>query len=287
MNSNTKAAVLFISGQSNATAHKQFLDEKDRVYEPMKNVWSLDREPNQSFDISDVTWSGWTSMGKNLGETQDHTASLAYFVAKKWQAAIDGGVKLPDLYIVQISIGSQGIINGMWNRDKEIILKPGVHGEADIALLPLSLHINRLVMKNLTAAGKNPEVIGWHWLGCEQEIWNEAYFRDDFSERYDYHFDVMRESMGGDVPTYLYKIVVRGGLEHFKLPFESEDIINQEIERQAKRLGARLTDPRNSPWWDPKDTLYFGVLASDRAHYVPKIQEWFADSFLDEIIPKK
>ena len=82
MKRDTKAAVLFINGQSNATAHQQFLSEEDRILTPMKNVFGLDRNPNQSFDITDVTWSGWTSMGKNLGESQDHTASLAYFVAK-------------------------------------------------------------------------------------------------------------------------------------------------------------------------------------------------------------
>ncbi|MBR2180271.1 MAG: hypothetical protein IJ949_00110 [Oscillospiraceae bacterium] len=284
MNKNTKAAVLFINGQSNATAHQQFLSEEDRVYDPMKNVFSLDRNPNQSLDISDVVWTGWTSMGKNLGETQDHTASLAYFVAKKWQAAIDAGKALPDLYIVQISIGSQGIINGMWNRDKAPIIKPGILGEADISLLPLALHINKLVMKNLTDAGKTPEVIGWHWLGCEQEIWHDAYLRDDFKKRYDYHFDIMRESMGGNVPTYLYKVVVRGGCEKFNLPLESESLINAEITRQANRFSAKIVDPRDCLYWDENDNLCYGVLASDRAHYVAKVQEWFADKFLGEII---
>lgn len=279
-----KVAVMFINGQSNATAHQQFLAEEDRVYEPMKNVFSLDRNPNQSLDNDDVVWSGWTSMGKNLGETQDHTASLAYFVAKKWQKAIDDGIDLPDLYIVQISFGSQGIINGMWNRDKEPVVLPGKLGEGDISLLPLALHTNQLVMKNLTDTGKNPKVIGWHWIGCEQEIWDEAYLRDDFKERYNYHFDKMRESMGGDVPTYLYKVVVRGGCERFNLPVIAEDLINNEITRQAKRLDAKLIDARKSPYWDEKDNLTYGVLASDRAHYLPFVHEWFADRFLEDII---
>ena len=284
MKKDTKAAVVFLSGQSNATAHQQFLVEEDKVLVPMKNVFGLDRNPNQSFDISDVVWSGWTSSGKNLGETQDHTASLAYFVAKKWQAAIDEGKNLPDLYIVQLSVGSQGIINGMWNRDKERVIKPGILGEADISLLPLALYIQSLALKNLRESGKNPEVIGWHWLGCEQEVWYEAYLREDFKERYDYHFDVMRKSMGGDVPTYLYKVVVRGGLERFELPLEAENYINAEIERQANRFGAKLIDPRNSPYWDSNDNLCYGILASDRAHYVPKLQEGFADEFMGDVL---
>lgn len=279
----TKACVLFISGQSNATAHLQYLKEEDKIYEPMKNVFSLDKNPNQSFDIEDVVWSGWTSMGKNLGETQDHTASLAYFVAKKWQAAIDAGKDLPNLYIVQISFGSQGIINGMWNRDKELVLKPGKLGEGDIALLPLALRTQKLAMENLTKGGLNPKVIGWHWLGCCQEIWNEAYLREDFNERYDYHFDQMIASMGGDVPVYLYQTVLKPACERFDLPLEAEDYINQALDRQAVRLGAKMNDVRKTPLWDENDPVTYGVLYSDRAHALPKVHEWFAERFLEDI----
>lgn len=283
MEKDTKAAVVFLSGQSNATAHKQFLPEKDRVYEPMKNVFSLDRNPNQSFDIDDVVWSGWKSGGKNLGESQDHTASFAYFLAKKWQTAIDAGAELPDLYIVHISIGSQGIINGMWNRDKEKVLTPGTGADIDISLLPLALHIQSLAMKNLCNAGKNPEVIGWHWIGSESEIGKEAYYRDDFRERYDYHFDVMRKSMGGDVPTYIYRICVLRDCEKYGIPTEAEEKVNAELERQAERIGATLVDPRNSPFWRD-DEFLFGVLYEDNAHYLPCVQEWFADEFLNKVI---
>lgn len=283
MEKDTKAAVVFLSGQSNATAHKQFLPEKDRVYEPMKNVFSLDRNPNQSFDIDDVVWSGWTSGGKNLGESQDHTASFAYFLAKKWQTAIDAGAELPDLYIVHISIGSQGIINGMWNRDKEKVLNPGTGADIDISLLPLAIHIQSLAMKNLCNEGKNPEVIGWHWIGSESEIGKEAYYRDDFRERYDYHFDVMRKSMGGDVPTYIYRICVLRDCEKYGIPTEAEEKVNAELERQAERIGATLVDPRNSPFWRD-DEFLFGVLYEDNAHYLPCVQEWFADEFLNKVI---
>ena len=59
----TKAAVVFVSGQSNAHAHGQFLAPEDRITVPLKNVFSLDRDPNQSFAITDVVWSGYTTAG--------------------------------------------------------------------------------------------------------------------------------------------------------------------------------------------------------------------------------
>ena len=280
----TKAAVLFINGQSNATAHQQYLPLNERVTMPLKNVFSLDRNPNQSFDIADVVWSGWTSCGKNLGETQDNTACLAHYFAKLWQNAIDSGKDLPDLYIVQISVGSQGIINGMWNRDKKKTLKPGILGEVDIALLPLATNINKLVMKNLTDSGKNPKIIGWHWIGCEQEIWDEAYLRDDFSERYTYHFDTMLSSMGENVPVYLYKTFLLGGCKRYNLPVFAMECINNEIISQAERLNAKVIDVRNCPHFDEADEEYYGILAEDRAHYLSFVQEWFATEFFNDVI---
>ena len=136
MRKETNAAVVFISGQSNAHAHGQIMKEEDRIVQQLCNVFSLDRNPNQSFDITDVVWSGFTTEGKNLGEVQDHTYCFAYYLAQLWQNAIDSGKELPDLYIVQISVGSQGIINGMWNPDKEKIMMPGKLGEVDISLFP-------------------------------------------------------------------------------------------------------------------------------------------------------
>ena len=228
-----KAAVLFISGQSNAHAHHQYLSEEEKITEPLKNVFALDRDPNQSFDIQDVVWSGFTTAGKNLGESQDHTASLAYHTALLWQNAIDNGMKLPDLYIVQVSIGSQGIINGMWNRDKEKVMKPGDLKNVDISLYPWALQVNRLAMENLKKQGFEPQVIGWHWIGSEQDILHAAYEREDFQERYDFFFDTMLEAIGAPCPLYLYKIFFQKVCPRFGVPVESVDHVNKALFHQC------------------------------------------------------
>ena len=82
---NPKKAVVFISGQSNAHAHGQKLTEEQQITEPLRNVFSLDRDPNQNYNLEKVVWSGFTTAGKNLGESQDHTASLGYHLANMWQ----------------------------------------------------------------------------------------------------------------------------------------------------------------------------------------------------------
>lgn len=274
----TKKAVVFISGQSNAHAHGQVIPEKDRITQPLSNVFSLDRDPNQSFDINRVVWSGFTTAGKNLGETQDHTCSFGYYLAKMWQAAIDNGAALPDLYIVQISIGSQGIINGMWNQNKAKILVPGPLGVADIALFPLAQHIYQLVMRDL----QDPLLLGFHWLGSEQEIWKEAYKSPELDERYNHFFDTMLSAIGAPCPVYFYETYLTLFCRHYGLPEEAAVGVNAAIYRQAERLGAKVVCARNSPFWN-SDAPGYGIFAPDNGHYTAQVQSWFAQQFYDEI----
>ncbi len=281
-----KAAVLFISGQSNAHAHGQAMKACDRIETPLKNVFSLDRNPNQSFDITDVVWSGFTTKGKNLGETQDDTYSFAYFFAKLWQNAVDLGACLPDLYIVQISIGSQGIVNGMWNPDTEKIMQPGVLGTVNISLFPWALQVNQLVLRHLSARGKNPFVIGWHWIGSEQDAWEGGFDRADFLQRYDYFFDSMLQSMGEPCSVYLYKLCFQKFCLEANISSRGIDVVNDALQRQCKRHDNMVfikTD--RCPYWD-ENAPHDGIFAADNAHYLPEVQQWFAKRFYTEIRKK-
>jgi len=279
-----KVAVVFINGQSNAHAHRQYLKEEEYITMPLKNVFSLDRNPNQSFDITDVVWSGFTTAGKNLGETQDNTASMAYYLAKLWQNAIDNGANLPDLYIVQISIGSQGIVNGMWNRDKEKVITPGPLKTVDISLFPLALNINRLVLDNLKKAGKTPVVIGWHWIGSEQEAGNRAYEQEGIHERYNYFFDSMMNSMGKKVPLYLYKLYTEKRCAQLGLPEEATKAINELLLSQSRRFtDVTVVKAENCPLWDANHPN-LGIFAEDNVHYLAGVHKWYAETFFEKII---
>lgn len=277
-------AVLFISGQSNAHAHQQVTKESERIVKPMKNVFGLDRNPNQSLDLTDVVWSGFTGEGKNLGETQDHTCSFAYYVAKSWQSAIDSGKELADLYIVQISIGSQGIVNGMWNPDKEPVLIPGDLGSVDISLYPLALKVNELAMSNLKKSGKNPIVIGWHWIGSEQDVRPGGYDREDFEKRYDDFFDSMLRSIGEPCPIFLYKLYLENYFAAKNYPDINIQAVNDVLRRQCERHDdATFVEMEKSPYWDAKDA-HNGIFAEDNAHYLAKVQQWIANRFYTSVM---
>lgn len=278
-----RVAVLFISGQSNAHGHGQRMTERDYINEPLRNVFSLDRNPNQSLDITDVVWSGFTTEGKNLGETQDNTYNFAYFFAKLWQGAIDRGETLPDLYIVQMSVGSQGIINGMWNPDKEKVLVPGTHLTSDISLFPFALHVNKLVMSNLKNSGKEPLPIGWHWLGSEQDVLEGGFDREDFESRYDYFFDEMLRAIGEPCPLYLYKVYLERFCHVNNFTDLGIPVVNRALERQCIRHNGRFILAEECPYWDETD-VHKGIYDVDDGHYLGKMQEWFAERFYAEII---
>ena len=72
-----KVAIFMLFGQSNATGHGVPMSDTDIIKEPLKNVWGLNREPNQSFDTERLKFSRYTSYGMNLAENQDNTYSVA------------------------------------------------------------------------------------------------------------------------------------------------------------------------------------------------------------------
>ena len=113
-----KAAVFILLGQSNAVGHGIPMAEEDIISTPLKNVYGLCREKNQSFENDRLYWDNYVSAGMNLAEEQDNTYSVANCLASLWQKHIDTGNEreLGDLYIVQIAIGAQGVTEGyMWN----------------------------------------------------------------------------------------------------------------------------------------------------------------------------
>lgn len=168
-----KAAVFILLGQSNAVGHGIPMEKKDIINTPLKNVFGLSRKENQSFDNKELVWSGYTSFDMNLAEEQDNTYSIVNCLATLWQKHIDEGNKanLPDLYIIQIAIGAQGVTDGyMWcpNREKKLI--PGKLGTVDISLFPFCEHIFGLLDDSFAKMDMGYEIIGLHWRGGENDI---------------------------------------------------------------------------------------------------------------------
>lgn len=288
MQNNDKAVVFVLLGQSNAVGHALPMSEEDKITKPMKNVFGLSRELNQSFDNKELRWSGYTSFGMNLAEEQDNTYSLANCLAQLWQDEIDRGNKrnLPDLYIVHIAIGAQGVTEDyMWNPNYEKKLIPGKLGTVDIALTPFTNHILSLLKDSFDKMGKTFEVMGIHWRGSENDTsasWEvlESTAKNIHSEI----FDGFCKSIGRDVPVILHLRVSHERCMDTDASGEAlkkMHYINQvfyELEKENEHVS--IFDVRECPYYI-YDVRGNGIFLEDVAHYTAQANWWVAEQIFN------
>lgn len=280
-----KIAVFMLFGQSNAVGHAMPMEENDIIKEPLKNVFGLNREPNQSFDTEKLKFTGYTSYGMNLAENQDNTYSIANCLATKWQADIDNGVELPDLYIIHIAIGAQGVY-GMWSPHRPKKLIPGKLGDVDVSMYPLAIHVLGLAKKYFEENELAPDFVGIHWRGGEQETWQHTNnLVGRLKEDYMTIFKGMREAIGADAPIVMHRmpfVQVMKNADPTGKCFDSMNYINGLFEEMATELApASVFDIRNCPMYD-ENAWDMGILRWDLIHYLGKANDWAAGEILKE-----
>ena len=282
-----KAAVFVRLGQSNAVGHGIPMDEKDKIKEPQKNVFGLSRTANQSYDNNELFWSGYTSFDMNLGEEQDDTYSVANCLAIEWQKELDKGEKLPDLYIVHIAIGAQGVTkNYMWYPDREKKLVPGVLGVADISLYSFTEHILSLALDSFEKMGIAADFIGVHWRGGEQDtLVLKEELEPVLKEIYEKIFSGLSDALGEEIPVVLPRIThAQRSLENDPegKVLESFYYINEVFcELCDENENMQIFDVRKAPFYR-SDERGNGILMEDIVHYTPKTNKWVAGEILKE-----
>ena len=287
-----KIAVFMLFGQSNAVGHRATMAEEDIIDTPLANVYGLHRDPNQSFDTDHLTFSGYTSHGMNLAETQDNTYSVANCLARLWQDEIDGGNPngLPDLYIVHIAIGSQGVY-GMWNPDREKVLIPGKLGQVNISMYPLAVHTLELFRAFMEEKGLEPEFVGMHWRGGEQETrLHVSELEEKLKDVYLRLFGGLREAMGYPVPVYMHLMPFKSCMTRIRPThhsYISMVYINALFEELCGELeDAHLFDVTRCPHYNPNVPDY-GLLRPDLIHFTGETNQWVAAEIFREFKGKR
>lgn len=285
MSNQKKAAVFVLLGQSNAVGHGIPMAEKDIIKVPLKNVFGLARSDNQSYDKDKLYWSGYTSFGMNLAEEQDNTYSLSNCLAKLWQDKIDSGDSdLPDLYIVQIAIGAQGITHSfMWypERDKKLI--PGKLGTCDISLYPFTMHILSLLDKSFKSIGKDYEIMGIRWRGGEEDVsQNREMLCNELDGLYDRMIDEFN-SLLSYPPIVFHRLCCDGrmnNLDHTGKYLDNMNYINNVFEKAARKYtNVSVFDIRRCPLYI-SDKSENGIFLQDCVHYRPEVNFWAAETVL-------
>lgn len=270
-----------VLGQSNAYAHGTLLPKEEQVTEPMKNVHGLSKESNLSYDLKDVKWGGYTTCGMNLGNSWDHTCSICNYFAKMWQAAIDGGRKLPDLYIIHIAIGGQGIAQfevrglNMWYPFREPVIEKLEGNEYNISLYPLTTEILSLAMMNLIGAGKHPKIIGLHWNQWETDCETGSNALNNFADNlrnlmWGFCTALGSDRQGSGIPIYLYRAFCeRYGMDRIQKINEIFNNMTKEYEK------CKVLDLEESGMYLPEPVTK-GIFLKDGVHYTPEAHKWFA-----------
>jgi len=281
-----KALVFMLFGQSNAVGHAVPMKPEDVIAEPLKNVFGLSRERNQFFENEELYWSGYTSAGMNLGETQDDTYSLANCLAKQWQDAVDRGEALPDLYVIHIAIGAQGVTEQfMWYPERPEKLVPGPLGTADISLFPLACHVLSLVPDSMKKIGKTPEYV-LHWRGGEEdELYSPDELRPKLRGIYDRMFEGFYAAAGVKFPVVIHKFCDEedsgGNCPGWEAELETALYINTVFDGiAADNDNISLFDARTLPAYD-RSKKYHGLFIDDGVHYTPDVNNQAAKKIID------
>ena len=224
----------------------------------------------------------------NLAEMQDDTYSIANCLAQAWQMEMDRGTELPDLYIVHIAIGAQGITERfMWYPDREKKLIPGPLSTVDISLYPFSQHILSLLDDSFRKMDKTYKIMGLHWLGGAEEmtipIVELSPVLDDIYRRF---FRDMRAAAGCEFPILLYKL---------EYPDRAMDLdpsgnylkrmyfINATFEYLSRTCkNVHIFDNRRIPFYDPSVRGNGLYQAEDVIHHTEKTNRWIAQWILDQ-----
>ena len=261
------------------------MEEQDKIIAPLSHVFGLTRENNQSYSNTSLTWSGYTSHGMNLAEEQDHTYSIANCLARQWQDAIDSGKELPDLYIVQIAVGAQGVTAPyMWHPDYPKVMIPGKLGTVKIALTPFTTHILSMLKDSIRARGAEPEIIGIHWRGGENDFYEGGeQYSPVLKQLYEQIFGGFYAALGEKAPTVFHQLVC---FERTKSTLELRNLyfINDLFAQMARENpNISLFDVRQFPDYQP-DVSGNGLFKADFVHFTPEVNQWVAGYILQQYL---
>ena len=286
-----KAAVFILLGQSNAVGHDLPMREEDKITVPLKYVFKADRAENQSLCSDSLIWSGYTSRGVNLAEEQDDTYSLANCLAAIWEKNAEPQ-NLPELYIIQIAIGAQGVTEGfMWNPDYPEKLIPGRLGTVDISLYSYTCRVLSRLNSFFKRQNREYEVIGLHWRGGEQDMMaKRSVLTSTLKSTYCTLFDGFCKSLGKRPNIFLHRLYCFELANMFDPTggyLKNTEYINNVFDELAEENeNIKIFSFSDYPKFCEKQKSY-GLFNEDMVHYTAEANLWAAEKILNDFTGSK
>jgi hypothetical protein len=285
------AAFYLDAGQSNSEAWGLALAPADQINTPLSNVFVLNNT-NQTYNITDVTWTGYVSGNAMIGDNPNtQRPTIAYHVAREWQRRINAGEALPNLYILHVAHGSQGIHPslggaGMWSY---------LRSDTDIgSYYHMTRHLLSLAIRNLLTAGKNVRFLNVNLNLWENEIAFSQEAADEMTGSFRTIVNGFSEAVGADIPFTFW----RPRSLSYNSPARFVSVRDQIIALQASNpaqfslMDAGLHPDFQQEAYDTALANYlvngssaaapFGIFQGDNVHYLAKIYEWAAGLYIDK-----
>ncbi|MFJ1709424.1 discoidin domain-containing protein [Kitasatospora sp. NPDC088346] len=276
------APVLIALGQSNAASATQMSNPDDVAKcGNFTHVKGLKRTDNRMAGALNATWAPYTCAGTNMGaDIYPNSYSVASLTALRWEQAIKDGQSLPDLYVIHVAWGGQGIQeadapNNRWWPDRDQSDRESLH--------QLTLNTISNSLRALRDAGKTPRIIGMHWNQWEQEAHTGVTATISASHMQQAFRNVLDplQTITGTTgyPVFLYR--PRSTTFDATATQHVTDALTALANLPAPNP-YRLIDPAlattatGTPLYDPSAGPMYGIFQSDRIHYTQPVQEWFA-----------
>ena len=162
----------------------------------------------------------------------------------------------------------------------------------EISLFPFTVHILSLLNKYFKDNDLDPDFVGMHWRGGEQETRRpfESLMEGRLKNDYKKFFTSLREALGYNAPIVLHKMP-------FVEVFAREDktgghlgamtYINYVFEQLTHELeGTTIFDPTLCPFYNPA-IWDSGIYRWDLIHYTGEMNTWVAEQILEGYINRK
>lgn len=181
-----EVAVIFFTGASNTSGHG---DNAQSDVAPMANVHLMEYN-SRVFTAFRLQSDGVGYPYNNFQRMGQARTTVMSEYARLWQEAIDGGLTLPDLYIVMVAKDGQGFslssdvantsqFNTFFKRNNDsgvavapdyLAAAPG-QNSTNTSLFSLSLETKKAAIAEIYAAGRVPRVIGEVLVQSEADAW--------------------------------------------------------------------------------------------------------------------